>query len=160
MQTKSDAELLRDYAANHSEEAFGEIVRRYADLVYSAALRQVGVTEQARDVAQTVFADLARKAGSLHAHTVLMGWLYRAARLAALEELRNDRRRLDRERQAMDLLNSEPESPNDWKALRLVLDEAIASLATKERDALLLRFFKNESLASIGATLDISEDAA
>ncbi len=35
MQTKSDTELLRDYAANKSEAAFGEIVRRYV-----ARLRQ------------------------------------------------------------------------------------------------------------------------
>jgi RNA polymerase sigma factor (sigma-70 family) len=160
MQTKSDTELLRDYAGNQSEAAFGEIVRRYADLVYSAALRQVGVAEQARDVAQTVFADLARKAGSLRANTLLIGWLYRGARLAALEELRNDRRRLERERQAMDLLNSSPEIPHDWGAVHLVLDEAIAHLSTEERDALLLRFFQNKSLAAIGGTLGVSEDAA
>ena len=45
MHTKSDVELLRDYAANNSEAAFGEIVRRYADFVYSAALRQMGSPE-------------------------------------------------------------------------------------------------------------------
>jgi membrane protein implicated in regulation of membrane protease activity len=36
----------------------------------------------------------------------------------------------------------------------------MASLADKDRDALLLRFFKNESLASLGGTMGISEDAA
>ncbi|MEY2467224.1 MAG: hypothetical protein QOD03_1745 [Verrucomicrobiota bacterium] len=33
METKTDAELLHDYAANKSEADFGEIVRRYADFV-------------------------------------------------------------------------------------------------------------------------------
>jgi RNA polymerase sigma factor (sigma-70 family) len=135
-------------------------VRRYADLVYSAALRQVGVSEQARDVAQTVFADLARKAGSMNANTLLIGWLYRGARLAAIEQLRKDRRRLERERLSMELLDSSTGVPDDWNAIRPVLDEAIASLANAERDALLLRFFKDESLASVGARLGISEDAA
>ena len=39
MLNKSDAPLLRDYAAHGSEPAFGEIVTRHTDLIYSAALR-------------------------------------------------------------------------------------------------------------------------
>src|SRR5437868_6984911 len=114
MQTPTDAELLREYAANRSEAAFGEIVRRYADFVYSAALRQVGNPEQARDVAQVVFTDLARKAGSLSANTLLIGWLCHGARLAALGQLRSDRRRQERERHAMDFLDASS-ATGDWQ---------------------------------------------
>ena len=160
MQQQTDAELLRDYATNHSETAFGEIVRRYADAIYSAALRQVGNEEQARDVAQTVFVDLARKAVSLNANTLLIGWLYRGTRLAALEQLRTDLRRQHRERQAMEFFDPSPETADDWNAVRPVLDEAIANLGNEDRDALLLRFFKNENLATVGASLGVSEDAA
>jgi hypothetical protein len=62
MQNKSDAQLLREYAAQHSEPAFAEIVARHTDLVYSAALRQTGSPELALEIAQSVFTDLARKA--------------------------------------------------------------------------------------------------
>src|ERR1043166_3362477 len=86
MQTKQDAELLNEYATNRSEPAFGEIVRRYADFVYSAALRQLNDPDQARDVAQIVFVTVARKAGSLPRQTVLIGWLCQAARLAPLAQ--------------------------------------------------------------------------
>ena len=66
-----DAELLRRYAAEKSEEAFAELVRRHLDLVYSTALRQLaGDTHLAQDVAQGVFTALARKAATL------TGWLY------------------------------------------------------------------------------------
>jgi DNA-directed RNA polymerase specialized sigma24 family protein len=59
-------ELLRQYAETGSEKAFAELVLRNLPLVYSAALRQVGGDEQlAKDVAQSVFTDLARKAASL-----------------------------------------------------------------------------------------------
>jgi RNA polymerase sigma factor (sigma-70 family) len=159
MQTKTDAELLGEYAAKHSEAAFSEIVRRYANAVYSAAMRQVGSDAQARDVAQIVFVDLARKAASLNVNTLLIGWLHRGARLAALELLRKEQRRDRRERQAMEFHDPAPESDN-WNAVRPVLDEAIANLGKEDRAALLLRFFRNESLASVGTTLGVSEDAA
>src|SRR5437879_4308242 len=151
MQNKSDVELLREYAASGSEAAFGEIVRRYSDFVYSAALRQTGNSEGARDAAQTVFTDLARKAGTLRPDTLLIGWLCRGARLAALAQLRSERRRLDRERQAMESQDQPSEVGNDWGAVRPVLDEAIASLGEEDRNALLLRFFQNETLTSVGA---------
>jgi len=159
MRTKTDAELLLDYRDTGDEEAFGEIVRRYADFVYSAALRQVG-PENARDVAQVTFTDLARKAASLDASTILAGWLYRATRFAAMEQLRRDRRRSSREKQAMESQEFSQETCSDWSAIRQLLDESIASLSEEDRNALLLRFFRNESLTKVGAMLGVSEDAA
>ncbi len=160
MLTTSDAELLRQYARNKSEAAFGEIVRRYANLVYSAARRQTDDVEEARDVAQMVFLDLARKAGSIGAKSFLAGWLYRGVRLQALEWRRNHQRRQQRERLAMDSLDSSPDAAAEWTMVQPLLDDAMASLPDKDRDALLHRFFKNESLATVGGTFGISEDAA
>jgi DNA-directed RNA polymerase specialized sigma24 family protein len=61
-----DAQLVRLYAVEKSEAAFAELVRRHLDLVYSAALRQVGGdAHRAHDVAQTVFIALARKADAV-----------------------------------------------------------------------------------------------
>src|SRR5688572_33486219 len=92
-----DSELLAEYARHGSEAAFVALVKRYVDLVYSAAWRQVGDREQARDVTQAVFVILARKAGSLGANIILSGWLYRTARFVALEAVRAEKRRKARE---------------------------------------------------------------
>src|SRR5881397_1351298 len=77
--TMTDSQrLLKDYAENGSEPAFRELVSRYVDLVYSAAVRLVdGDTHLAEDIAQTVFVDLARKASNLPGEVMLGGWLHR-----------------------------------------------------------------------------------
>ena len=62
MDRKADAQLLLEYAQTGGESPFHEIVTRHADLVYSAALRQLESADLARDITQNVFADLARKA--------------------------------------------------------------------------------------------------
>ena len=73
-----DKQLLGASAREHSESAFGELVARHIDFVYSTALRVVnGGSHLAQDVAQTVFIDLARKAGSLPGDVGLAGWLHR-----------------------------------------------------------------------------------
>ena len=172
MQDKTDAQLLRDYAERGSESAFSELVRRHTAFVYSAAWRQVGSTDLACEIAQIVFTDLSRKAstlaGTFREESSLAGWLHRSTRYAALYHLRTDRRRLAHERQAMEqfLANSESESDSDsgsaadWERIRPVLDEAMAELSDPDRDALLLRFFKNQDFRDVGAALGLSDDAA
>src|SRR4051812_17406479 len=96
-----DSELLRQYAQNRSEAAFTELVQRHLDVVFSAACRQVGGdVHRAKDVAQMVFADLARKAPALTAHTALVGWLYTSTHFAAAKVRRNEQRRAEREKEA------------------------------------------------------------
>jgi DNA-directed RNA polymerase specialized sigma24 family protein len=57
-----DAQLLRAFAAQQSQSAFRTLVERYQDMVWSTAKRRLGNDEAASDVAQNVFAALARKA--------------------------------------------------------------------------------------------------
>jgi RNA polymerase sigma factor (sigma-70 family) len=164
MQNKSDAQLLREYAMHGSEAAFGEIVVRHTDLVYSSALRRLASPDLARDMTQRVFTDLARKAralaGGLEPNASLAGWLYRGTRFAALNQIRDDRRRAAQERQAMTQLLINSESAADWDRIRPVLDEAVDGLSDEDRDALLLRYFKNHDFHTVGLALGVSDDAA
>jgi RNA polymerase sigma factor (sigma-70 family) len=158
--TANQQQLLQ-YVQTGSDEAFAEIVTRYLDLVYSVALRSVeGDTHLAEDVAQTVFADLARLAGSLPAKTMLGGWLHRHTCFLAANTMRAERRRRARERAAAELraLDSKAEPPMD--AIGPILDDAVNQLAEPDRLAILLRFFEERDFRGVGEVLGSNEDAA
>ena len=164
MQTKSDAQLLCEYAAQHSDPAFAEIVARHTDLVYSAALRQTGSPDLAREIAQSVFTDLARKAralvGTLKADASLAGWLFRGTRFAALTRMRGESRRQAHERQFMEHFTPASETAPDWEGVAPVLDEAMAELGDADHEAVLLRYFKNQDFHAVGLALGVSDDTA
>ena len=158
---QDDQQLLKQFAENHSEAAFGELVSRYVNLVYSTALRRTDFDAHlAHDVAQLVFTDLARKAPSLSQTVVLGGWLHRATLYAAAQLMRSDRRRRLREQEAAAMTALESETATDWQAIRPALDEALDKLNRSDRDALLLRYFEQRSLAEIGSALGTNQDAA
>ena len=157
----ADTDLLRSYATAESQESFSELVRRYTNLVYSAAIRQTANHATAEDVTQAVFTVLARKAARLSRETVLAGWLMRATRYAALDALKLEARRMRRERVAADLEENMRETPEPrLEDVAPFLDEALAALSPKERDAILLRYFQKQSWMEVGQTLGLNENAA
>lgn len=158
-----DAQLLRRYASDRSEEAFSALVQRHLPLVYQSALRRTnGQAQLAEDVAQTVFLALAKGAGRLEGHTVLAGWLYVATRHAAANALRGEQRRQRREQEAwaMNEVSAPEIAAAEWERLRPELDSVMDELGEEDRVAVLLRYFQNRPYAEIGATLRLSEDAA
>ncbi len=157
-----DMDLLQEFAARRSEEAFRALVERRIDFVYSVALRQLRDPQAAEEVTQTVFIDLAAKAARIPRETVLSGWLFRAARFAAAKQVRSEVRRQRRERAAAEwetaLHETAMESP--WEQMEPLLNEALEELTEPDRCALLLRFFEKKALREIGQHLGLHEDAA
>ena len=157
-----DSQLLREFVDRNSEAAFRELVNRHMDLVYSTALRQVRDPHLAHDVAQAVFIALAQKAHQLPVGTVLEGWLFRATRFAAMNALRREHRHQHWIQEAARMENPvhEPTPEEAWVQIVPLLNETINQLRETDRNALLLRFFKNKSFRAVGAGLGMSEDAA
>ncbi len=154
-------QLLARYAETGSEPAFRELTSRYVDLVHSAALRLVnGDLHRAQDVTQTVFADLARLARSLSSDVMLGGWLHRHTCFVASKTMRAERRRVARERQAVEMNAIEDHSAANLALVAPVLDEAINQLNAEDRTAILLRFFEQQDFQSVGAALGSNEEAA
>src|SRR5215472_4864189 len=118
-------QLLAEYVNAGSEAAFRELVSRYVDLVYSAAVRLVNNDRHlAEDITQTVFADLARMARTFSPKVMLGGWLHRHACFVASKVIRAERRRQRREQIAVEMNSTNDHSGAELAALTPILDEA------------------------------------
>jgi RNA polymerase sigma factor (sigma-70 family) len=157
--TANDLDLLRAFARDQSQDAFTALVQRHLDLVYCAALRQVRSPQLAEEIAQSVFADLARHAAGLKADTVLTAWLYQVTRRTAIDVVRREARRQLREQIAFEM-NAMNAIADDWAQIEPLLDEAMHALNETDRTAVLLRYFENKSLREMGETLGMTDDAA
>jgi RNA polymerase sigma factor (sigma-70 family) len=163
MTMNHDAELLRRYAEEQSEAAFAEFVRQHAGLVYASALRRLGGdAHAASDVVQDVFVSVARNIRKLTHCAHLSSWLFAATRNAALNHMRDEIRRKQRERKAYDerIGLSEEGAEVNWEKLRPVLDQTLDELREPDREAVLLRFLENRPYAEIGERLRLTENAA
>ncbi len=154
-----DAELLREYVHRGSDEAFRHLVELHAGMVHGAALRVVRNDSVAEEVTQAVFIILARKAPSLPRKTVLAGWLYRTTRFVAMEAVRRERRRLERE-ERMTHMNDSDKGASVWEQIAPELDEALSGLGKTDRDAVVLRFLEQRTFVEVATALSISEAAA
>jgi RNA polymerase sigma factor (sigma-70 family) len=157
-----DAELLRRYVGDGSQEAFAEIVQRHLDLVYFSALRRTNDAPLAQDITQTVFIRLAEHARMLQQHPTLAAWLFTATRNAAINASIAEARRQRREQEVFRMHDSSAgrNEPIDFDRLRPWLDGALDRLPETDRCAILLRYFERRTFHEIGSALRVTEEAA
>lgn len=160
---ETDNQLLERYARKGSEHAFGELVKRHINLVYSAAIRESrGDVSTAEDITQAVFTELARRATELIAHPALSGWLYTCVRRMTANLRRAEDRRQHREQETFNmnqLISSDP-ADNLWQQVWPELDDVLHELHEEDRTALVLRFFEGRNFREVGAALGLTENAA
>ena len=158
----SDEQLLRNYLTDSSGPAFARLVRRYIDLVYSAAHRQVRNEHLAQDITQAVFILLSQRAAAILNPAGLPAWLLKTTHHVSCNALRAQRRRTNHEKEAaaMTPLIIEPQQDTTSQQVAAVLDMALARLRERDRCAIVLRFLEGKSLTEVGTAMGISQAAA
>ena len=153
VQTSSDAELLRQFAAQQDEGAFERLVRRHGPMVQGVCRRILGDAHDAEDAFQAVFLVLARKSASIRRPDLLANWLYGVAcRIARKARIRAIRREI-RERQAGKMATQSQLLDLEWVELKAVLDDELSQLPEKYRAPLVLCYLRGQTNAEAAAQL-------
>jgi RNA polymerase sigma factor (sigma-70 family) len=155
----TDGELLAELARNRDPDLFRQLMQRHMDFVYAAAVRQSANQTAAQDITQAVFLLLWQRVGTLKPGTTIKGWLFNATRYVVANARRGEARRTAHEREAAAMRFERIDQPKTPE-ISDVLDDAIAKLSEPDRQAVLLRYFDDLSVAQLGQILGISEDAA
>jgi RNA polymerase sigma factor (sigma-70 family) len=159
MVEENDQFLLRGYARDRCEASFSELVHRHVDLVHSTALRILRDPSLAEEVAQRVFLALAQHSAKLQERASITGWLHETARNLAINTVRSEERRRQRE-QETSAMNHSDDAQELWEQIAPRLDEALAQLNAIERDVLLWRYFERRTAEQIGGRLGLTSEAA
>ncbi len=150
---QSDRTLIQRWQREADADAFGELVRRHAQMVFAAADRILRNTADAEEVVQESFlsvGQLRRIRGES-----LGGLLHTIATHLALNRLKAESRR--REREIAYATNVQPETGPDWSAIARNVDEAIASLPDAQRNAVVRHFLGAQSYRVIAEDLGRDE---
>lgn len=168
-----DSEAVRRCLAGESD-AFGEIVARWQDRIYSAVYRMTGDAENAKDLAQETFIRAWSSLRSYHGGAAFGTWLY----AIALNQVRSDVRKrraqkrgapisLDAQRGGSDYGRGDDCGGNDGGALDpadtrpgpdaavatqehvRILRVAVAALDSDYREVIVLREFQDLSYEEI-----------
>jgi RNA polymerase sigma factor (sigma-70 family) len=136
---RSDSALLTEYVASGGEKAFAALILRYKDLVYRTCFRILGDVQHAEDATQTVFILLDRKASSLANRARVDRWIHQTARYTAWRFRKHlaVRARIEKEARSMKPQREEA-MQSMWEAVRPELDDAVAALSPRLRDAVIL----------------------
>lgn len=149
---ETEAVLLSRFTRTGDAEAFAEIIRRHAGLVYGAALRILADVDRAADVAQETFLQLTKDANNVTGS--LPGWLHRVATHKAIDQMRRD---ASRKRREAEYVADKPREATDWKDLSRHVDEELNKLDRETRDILIAHFLQGQTTRQIALLHGVSQ---
>lgn len=157
-----DEPQLINRALSGDSAAFGVLVQRYQDRLYSAVVHVVGCRVEAEDVVQDAFVQAYVKLDTFQQNSKFFTWIYRIAFNAALSRRRRKRVSMSVE-QSREETGSEPVSADDAPDSQLLRDErvgevqqALSQLTEDHRAILILREMQEMAYEDIAEVLNIS----
>jgi len=157
----SDSELLGGWASRRCADSLRALIERYAGLVYLAAWRAGGGDSVAMDASREVFSRLAREAGRFGRCPSLAGWLHGTTVAFARRLAANPRPDAAKSLAVQTAMECRKLAWADaWGALAPAIDRALTSLAVKDRDMLLQKYYRMRGDSMIASVYDMTAPAA
>ena len=149
--------VLVERTLRGERSAFGELVDKYQKVVYNVAYRVLGNTEDAEDVAQTVFLKVYENISTYNPRYQFFSWLYRIA----VNEAVNAKKRLRNTVELMEDAVATSDTPHDGVEAGDVENQigaAMMSLSPESRAILILRHYQEFSYRDIAYIMDLTEE--
>lgn len=141
------------------------LLRRHYDRIYAVCRRVTGHDADAADAAQEAMIAIVRGLAKFDGRSTFATWVYRIATNASLDELRRRRRRpvtglgvgVERDNDAAPVEHADPDSGLRIESIgdRMLLDQALASLAEDFRLPVVLRDVGDLDYAEIAEVLGV-----
>src|SRR5262245_57526638 len=145
--------------ARGDDRAFGELYDHLAPMLYGTVLRIVRDPAQAEEITQEAFVELWRQAGRFDsARGGVRGWAVMIARRRAVDRVRSEQSRRDRQLRHAAGPSAAPESPPDVVIESLDRDRArrvLGQLGEAHRQALELAYFEGLTHVEIAERLGV-----
>lgn len=155
----ADLECLRRHLAG-DREAFGELFARHRGRLWAVALRTTGNPEEAADALQDAALSAFKAADSFRRDSAVGTWLYRITVNACLDRLRRQAARPtvhypDPDSSVWRQATADPVDMAEQRELRLMLEQALASLPTDQRAAVVLVDVQGLAVEEAAAVLGV-----
>jgi RNA polymerase sigma factor (sigma-70 family) len=150
----SDEQLLADFLARRSDEAFPALLCRHGPMVLNVCRRILHDAHAAEDVFQATFLVLANRAGAIHRRASLAGFLHGVAyRLAVRARRRNSPKQGDRlyltcaSGLCAGVCDKAAGPPEElaWKEMLGILDHELGQLSDRYRAPLVLCYLEERT---------------
>jgi len=161
MRPRDDSKLMQDLAAG-DRQALQELYERHAERVFRTAFRFLHDKDEARDITQSVFVTIMQSAGRYRPEARLTTWIYRIVVNRCLDHRAGADRRMRTvltDREIEQIPASEADRPDriaQRAEQRAQLLAAIRELPKRQRLALILRRFEEQSYDEIAVALGCS----
>src|SRR5262249_19494686 len=138
----SDEQLLADFLARRSDEAFAALLGRHGPMVLNVSRRILHDAHAAEDVFQATFLVLADRAGAIHRPASLTGFLHGVAYRLAVRA-----RRLSMQSLPAAVCDRAPSPPEElaWKEMLGILPHGVGRLSDRYRAPLVLCYLEGRT---------------
>ena len=159
--TVNDDSQLIEQTLHGRPEAFGRLVEKYQDRLYTTMVYTIGHAEDARDVVQDAFVQAFLKLGTFQQTSAFFTWLYRIAANLAATQRRRKRPTASveqmREVSGLDPVDHEagPGQRAELQERRRQVRDAILQLSEEHRVVLVLREIDGHCYEHIAEMLDL-----
>lgn len=144
-------------------QAFGVLVERYQDFIFTVVLRMLKIREEAEEIAQDAFIKAFESLSSFRGESKFSSWLYSIAYRKALDRLRKNKKYV-----ATELIEeiTEGNLESIENALgyledqerKQIIQECITQLPKAEAAIITFYYFEDQSVKEVAAITGLSED--